>query len=358
MPKSSTRFADEGTLAHELCAALVNLALGNLTAEQYEAIDRECRQHELWDEDIYTHAYSYRDYIMANLVSGDTLLSDVEVSGLSLEPWVPKAFGTADFVSFDGSSLHVCDFKYGKGVPVSPEDNPQLMLYALGVLARYKLTAKPCTVHLHIIQPRISQPQSWSIESKELLSWAETTVMPRAEMAVKGEGNYAPSSETCRFCRAKPICKGLAENIFASVKPLQSLDTMSLEQVGEALKKASVLKQWLTAMEEYVRDALLKGNPVKGFKLVEGRSSRKICDTQTAAQRLRAAGFPDEMTHKLTLFGITDLEKLVGKKQLPDVLGDTLVRPTGSPTMVEDTDPRPEMSPKDAVMKAFEEVTF
>jgi hypothetical protein len=341
-----------------MCAALVNIAIGNLTQTQFKAIDEECRLNELWDDDIYTHAHTYRDYIVADLLSSDTLFSDVEVSGLSLEPWVPKAFGTADFISYDGATLNVCDFKYGKGVPVSPEHNPQLMLYALGVLAKYDLISKDIDVALHIIQPRVSEPQKWTIKSKELVLWAEETVRPRAAQAVKGEGDYRPSSNVCRFCRAKPICKGLAQDIFATVKPQPSLDTMSLEEVAEALKKASVIKQWLNSMEEYVKDALLKGKNVKGFKLVEGRSNRKICNIPEAVQRLRLAGFPDEMTHKLTLFGIIDLERLVGKKKLPDVLGDTLARPTGNPTLVDDSDPRPPMNPRDAVMQAFEEVAI
>jgi hypothetical protein len=358
MPRSSSTYADEGTLAHELCAASVSLALQHIDQNQYNQIVEECKQSELWDDVMLEHAQTYRDYTVTQLTNADTLFADVEVTGLSLEPYVPKAFGTADFISYDGQTLNVCDFKYGKGVPVSPEQNEQLMLYALGALMRYELQDNAISVMLHIIQPRISQPQSWTISSKELMKWAEETVRPKAAQAAKGEGGYCPNSSTCRFCRAKPICKALAANIFESVKSTPSLDTMSLEEVGSALKKASLLKQWLNAMEDYVKDALMKGQVVKGFKLVEGRSSRKICDAQKAAVLLRKAGFPDEMTHKLTLFGITDLERLVGKKKLPDVLGDTLIKPQGSPTMVDESDPRPPMDSRDATLKMFEEVNL
>jgi hypothetical protein len=358
MPRSTSTYAEEGTLAHEICAALVDLGLGKITHEQYDAIDKEAREHELWDDDIYTHANSYRDYISANLLSSDTIFADTELTKLSLEPWVPKAFGTADFVCFNGAVLDVCDFKYGKGVAVSPEENPQLMLYALGVLARYDLTKADIQVVLHIVQPRIGEPQSWATSSKELLTWADTIVTPRAALAARGEGDYQPSSDTCRFCRAKPICKGLAANIFATVKPQQSLDTMSLEEVAQALKQASVLKMWLQSMEDYIKDALLRGQAVRGYKLVEGKANRKICDTRKAAQLLRQAGYPDEVTHKLTLLGITDLEKLIGKKQLPDVLGDTLVKPVGQPTMVEESDPRQPLALHEATLAAFDRVTL
>jgi hypothetical protein len=358
MPNTSSKFADEGTLAHEICAALVDLYLGNIDQNEYEQIDKRCREDELWDDDIYNHAYVYRDYIIASILDNDTIFSAVEVSRLSLEPWVPQAFGTADFVAFDGRNLDICDFKYGKGVAVSANNNPQLKLYALGAAARFKLTDKPgIQVNIHIIQPRIKEPDSYSLYMKDLLSWANDYVAPRAQKAIKGEGDYCPGNETCRFCRAKAVCKGLAEDIFAAVKDQPSIDTLTIEEVAANFKKSGVIKAWVQAMEEHLHATLAKGKPVPGWKLVEGRSNRKICDNLKAAELLRAAGFQDELTHKLTLIGITDLERLCGKKQLPVILEDTLIRPAGAPVLVDEHDPRPAYDQRASILDAFDNGT-
>jgi hypothetical protein len=298
----------------------------------------------------------YKDVATQDFMSKDTIFTAVETK-VSLQNYIKGAWGTADFVSYDGETLNVVDLKYGKGVAVSPEENPQLKLYALGVIDHFDLRQhKGLYVTLTIVQPRIDGVKSWTICCGELLDWAEDYVVPRARMAAKGEGDYRPSREVCRFCRAKPICKGLAEDIFASIQDMPTINTLTLDEVAANLSKSTLIKAWLVSMEEYVKDALLKNKPVPGWKLVEGRSNRKICDSMQAAALLRKAGYPDELTHKMTLFGITDLERLVGKKQLPEILGSTLAKPQGSPTIVESTDPRPAMNIDSITLEAFDNV--
>lgn len=359
MPKSTSSYAQEGTLAHEIASALVDVYLGVITEQQYALIERECRNNTLWDDSILEHGYTYRDYILYKVLNGDELIHMTELTDLSLEPFVPEGKGTADFVSFDGKTLHVVDYKYGKGVKVDALDNEQLKLYALGTVLRFKISGPKTVVMMHIVQPRITEePEATWLYLHELMDWAEKEVKPKAIAAMAGTGDYCPSSSTCKFCRAKAVCKGLADDIFASVGDMLPASTLELHEVAKNLERGKLIEAWVKAMDEHIFNALMSGKAVPGWKLVAGRSSRKIENEEIAAQRLSAAGFEQAKTHKLTLLGLTDLEKVVGKKKLPEVLGDTLVKPTGRPTLTDMSDPRQEIAPEALISGMFEGVTI
>lgn len=347
----TSTYADEGTLAHECAAAVLSAKLGELNEPGLTAILNKCQENELWSDDIYTHASNYVSVVEQYLTSWSAVSVEHKVD---LNEYLPGCWGTVDCAIDNGEELVIIDFKYGRGVRVSATANEQMMIYALGMLTQY--TERVTCV---IYQPRIfAVPDVSQMNAKPLREWGEKTVKASALKALVGEGELSPSEKSCKFCRAKPVCRALADKVFEDAKIDTPPQAMTPIEAANALTKAALIKSWLTAVEDYVKGQLLSGNKLDGWKLVEGRSTRKIVNPQAATERLIAAGFPIEMTHKMTLFGITDLEKLVGKKALPDILGDSLVKPAGAPTMVTSDDDRPEMVTDAGVLEAFGKVNY
>jgi hypothetical protein len=306
------------------------------------------------------HANAYFDFIYDNYVTEDTRQVLVEKS-VSLNQYVPGAKGTADCIIDNGDTIIVVDYKYGKGVRVDAQDNPQLLLYALGALLSLPDHTRVTTVKAAIVQPRISAvPSTMETSAEVLLFWAKNTVATQAQKALKGDGEFQPSDNACRFCRAKPVCPGLAKKVFEDVDtllkpPVSDLPSLTVEQVATYLQKYDLVKQWFDAAEERVRSTLLQGTDVPGYKLVEGRANRKILDQDKAIKELIKSGFTTEQVTKIQILPITELEKLTGKKALPVILGDNLHKPQGSPTLVPASDPRPPMT---NIKDEFDKVVF
>ena len=186
--------------------------------------------------------------------------------------------------------MHVTDFKYGKGVPVSADNNPQMMLYALGALAEYSIFYPIATVKMTIVQPRLDSISEFELTPlTELLAWGES-IKPVAQMAWNGQGEFAPGDH-CQFCRAKALCRARADfNIsleeFHCIKP----PLISNDEVGQILTRAQDLVKWVNALEEYALTTCLAGGEIPGWKAVEGRSIRQFDDTDAAFQTLKECG--------------------------------------------------------------------
>ena len=236
--------------------------------------------------------------------------------------------------------LHVIDFKYGLGVLVDAYQNPQMMLYALGALRIFDCLYDITEVAMTIYQPRRENVSTWTISVDELREWAETTLRPKADLAFKGEGDYAPGS-WCQFCRAAVKCRARAEAKLELAKfEFAQPPLLSDVEIGEILTKLDDLTHWANEIVAYAQDAAINhGKQWPGYKLVESRTIRKYSDEEAAAQAANAAGYHD--IYKKSLISITEMEKLMGKQTFKEVLGGLVIKPAGKPTLVPASDKRP-----------------
>ena len=259
---------------------------------------------------------------------------------LKLTEFIPEGFGSSDAVIIADKTLEVFDLKYGKGVKVDAENNPQMMCYALGAYAGPAETYFIDKVQMTIIQPRLRHVSSWEITELELVEWAYNVLKPAASRAFIGEGPQVPGDH-CKFCKVAAKCRALAEHTLAISEQKKEPGVMTLEEIAEILPHFSTIKSWMNSVEEYALEAALEGDEVPGYKVVEGRSIRKISNVAEAMARLEGNGIPAENYLKpAELKTITDLEKTLTKKGFATLLGNLVIKPEGKPTLVEEADPR------------------
>ena len=262
---------------------------------------------------------------------------------LDFSCYVPDGFGTGDFLLVADKELNVVDFKYGRGVAVYADHNPQMMLYAIGALNLFDCLYDIEQVTMTIYQPRISNVSTWTITAEELYKWAEEELKPKAKQAANGEGEFVPGS-WCRFCKARTTCRARAESFLELARlEFQPPALLSDEEVAEVLEKAEELSKWAEDIMAYAQaQAIENGKHWEGYKLVEGRSVRKFTDSAKVEEAAKAAGFTD--IYNKSLITLTAFEKLMGKKTFADVLGTYVTRPAGKLTLVPVSDKRPEVT--------------
>ena len=349
--------AAEGTLAHALAEDHMRKTL----AGKKLTVPTKIKNDPLYRPAMVEHVATYCDTIMETITQMREEEADPSVfleTELDLSPWVPEGFGTADCIVIGNGILHVFDFKYGKGVPVSAVNNPQLKLYGLGALNEFGMLYDISQVTLHIIQPRLDSLTDWTIDRQSLEHWGEAVVKPLAELAYKGEGEYLPGTDQCRWCVCKNECRAYNTFMLDSAKARLNEDgkerqpnELTPEEIAKLLEVVEEIKRWATKVSEYALDqALNNGVKYPGFKLVNGISRRKITNEKEATDSLVIAGFLPMQIMKLK--GLGDLEELVGKKRLAELIGEYIEKPEGKPTLVPVSDKRPEYND----FKVFEEV--
>jgi len=343
---STSSYAQEGTLAHEFAELGVRLALGQITQVEYDASVAPFLQNEFYTDEMESEVQKHIDYVLEQYTEAKRKTSDAIIlieEKVDLTYFIEDGFGTCDDVIIADRVLEVIDLKYGKGVRVSAEDNSQLKLYGLGALRASELMFDIKTVRLTIVQPRLDSISSWEISAEDLYKWGEEIVIPKAKMAYAGEGEQVPGSH-CRFCKAKSRCVALA-NQNMEIAKLEFADPMLLtdEQLIEAYEKLPQVHDWLNGVAEYLLSEALKGKKWPTYKLVEGRSNRTWTNPTAIETTLLENGFDREkIMSEPKLLGITAIEKVVGKKQFPVLLDEFVVKPPGKPTLVHETDKRPE----------------
>ena len=346
-PRTDTVYTREGTLAHAVCELKARKYFLGLGPRKYAAEMKKFRADELWQDEMdgYTDDYldALKDIAAGYLAPPHTAL-EVKVD---FSEYVPEGFGTADCLmignveGIDGDTLHVVDFKYGKGVAVEAQENPQMMLYALGALEEYAPIYDIFTVRMTIVQPRVKrEPETWQIEARDLLRWADAVVRPAAALAVKGEGEFA-EGEWCRFCAIRGSCRARAgANLQAARMDFREPPELTDEEVAQALTLGQRLKQWLSDLEDYALGACLDGREIPGWKAVEGRSVRAWTDVDAAFAAAKAAGVPEEMLYERRPVTLAALEKIMGKKAFAAALGGCVATPPGKPALVREDDRR------------------
>lgn len=326
--------AAEGTAAHELCEHKLKKALKRRSKRPVSDYNTD-EMEECSD--------AYVDFVMEQYEQAKQKCKDPVVlieQRLDFSAYVPDGFGTGDCLIVADDTLHIVDFKYGLGVLVEAEHNPQMMLYALGALAIYQDLYDIEFVAMTIFQPRRENVSTWTISVPELLDWAENELKPKAELAAKGEGEYC-SGDWCTFCRAKATCRKRAEdNLKMTRLDFQDPPLLSDEEVAEVLTQLPDLTKWAAEVQEYALEQATKhGKHWNGFKIVRSVSRRKYTDEEKVAQTAIKAGYED--IYRSTLIPITEMEKLMGKKNFAEILGDLVHKPPGKLTLAPETDKRP-----------------
>lgn len=338
MEDEATTFAAEGTAAHALCEWKVRKAL-KMRAGRRPTSD-------YWTDEMEEFTDDYRDFIM-DLVGQAKLTCKDPVTlieqHLDFSCYVPDGFGTGDFLLVADMELNVVDFKYGRGVAVYADHNPQMMLYALGALNLFDCLYDIEQVTMTIFQPRLSSISTWTISAEELYKWAEEVLKPKAELAAKGEGEFI-SGSWCRFCKARNTCRARAESFLELAKmEFQPPALLSDEEVAEVMEKADELSKWTSDVMAYAQaEAIENGKHWNGYKLVEGRSTRRFIDEKKVEEAAKGAGYTD--IYNKSLITLTAFEKLMGKDTFKEVLGSYVTKPAGKLTLVPVSDKRPEVT--------------
>ena len=368
-------YANEGTLAHKICELTVQYNAGKLTKRTFNARIKKCKEEELYSDEMLKTAEFYGDQIWQRFMaykSKPYLATEVRVD---FSDYVPEGFGTCDCILIGGDTLSIFDYKHGKGVQVSAENNSQMRLYALGALKQYAMFYQISKVSMAIIQPRITEDvSSEELTAEELLKWGEQ-IKPLAQKAYTGEGAEFREGTWCRFCKGKAVCRARAENMTAledfmnlpvigKMTEQEKAERTSAEiagfpvkhiltdaEIGDLLQRGARLAQWYEDIKAYALDRILDGKEVPGWKVVEGRATRQWDDAEAALKAIQAAGYDEALLYDRKAKTLSELEKMLGKKQFAEIAGSHVIKPAGKPTLVIQSDKRPDFVPAAADFK-------
>lgn len=342
-PDTDSSYAQEGTLAHAYCAKKLKSFIGLDTTDEAKEIAQLNDEYHTGEMDEYTD--TYKAIVLEKFNAARNVTKDAQLlieTRLDFSEYVPEAFGTSDATIIADGLMEVIDFKYGKGVRVSAVDNEQMKIYALGAYLKHSFEYRIDRVRMTIVQPRIDNLSEFEMSIPDLLKWADEVLRPKAVEAFSDHGIQNPG-EWCQFCKVKCGCKALAEKCtsIAQGNPDPGLITPK-KMAADILPWLAIIKSWVSSMEDYTLQQALAGVSYPGYKLVEGRSNRKITDDKAVIALLSKEGYDEsEYMKPAVLCGIGDLEKLVGKKRLAAICADYITKPQGKPTLTTSDDKRP-----------------
>lgn len=389
-PNESSVYAEEGTFAHSICEYKVKKYL-------HERVRRP-QSEEFYTEELEQSTDAYYEFVVS-------VIEEMKRNGC--EPLVlveervdyshiaPSGFGTADMLILGHDAegrgiLHICDYKNGKGVFVDAHHNSQMMLYAIGALHAYGYIYPVEIVRMSIIQPRLDNISTYECSREELEAWGES-IKPTAKMAYEGKGEQK-AGDWCRFCRAKPVCRAckeealalcreefmdldagaFAEDPRAAPSDVEESDTtapytpdlsaptfkqpglVSLDELTEILPTLNRISSWIESVFAFISsEAINHGVPIKGYKIVEGRSKRVFTNTKAVVEAATQNGYTD--LYKQQLISLTEFEKMMGKKKFAELLGEYVAKPPGKLALVPESDPRPPVDLSNGVGGVTEE---
>ena len=319
-------FAAEGTDAHTLCEYKLKKALGIPAKNPTDNLS-------WYSAEMEDCANGYAAFVTELVEDAKKSCPDPVVlieQRLDYSKYVAEGFGTGDCVIIADGTLHIVDYKHGRGVLVEADENPQMKLYALGALELFDCIYDISTVSMTIYQPRRSNVSTFTVPKEELYNWADNVLIPVAELAFEGGGEYR-CGEWCQFCKAKADCRKRAEaNLELAKYEFRQPPLLTDEEVEEILGKLDGLTSWANDIRDYALRAAISGKKWTGFKLVEGRSNRRYTDENAVIAAVQNAGF-DPYEHKI--LGVTAMTSLLGRKQFNEILGGYVTKPQGKPTL-------------------------
>lgn len=354
-PDSTSVYAQEGTLAHELCELKLKKYTTAMPKGTYTKARNKIMKHELWQNEMEMTSDAYLEYVIDIILSYKIAPVVLIEKRVDFSRYVPDGFGTADCLILAGDTLHVVDYKHGKGVVVDADHNPQMMLYALGAMSELSLLYRFKFVHMTIVQPRVNNISEFTMTADELTEWGESVVKPKAEAAISGSGEFE-AGDWCRFCRAKQQCKTRYESndsLYSELSAQHDPRLITLAELGEYLKRGRDMAAWLEDMKEYALSESLAGADVPGWKAVEGRGSRAFTDTDEAVDTLIKNGIDESVLYERRVLTLAQMEKAIGKKAFGELVGDLVVKNPGKPTLVEESDKRPKITNQPTAADVF-----
>ena len=360
LPDTGSEAAKEGTLAHELAELKLRNYFHSVDfgKRKLAAAVKKLKENPLWDDEMMGYTDDYMDYVKAAALSFPAEPTVAIEKKVDISEYVPECFGTADCLLIGGGVIHVIDFKYGKSPSgrVEAENNLQMQLYALGAWTASRMLYRVDRVRMSIVQPRLPDGiTEWEIPLEKLLETGEW-IRERAQLAWKGEGEYHPDEKTCRFCRAKGRCRARAtlDRVFRQIKgKLPPL--ISNEEMGKYLLQGQDVAKWLSDLQDCALQECLAGRDVPGWKAVEGRSTRKWTDMDAAFGRLIESGINAAVLWERKPVTLAQIEKIVGKKDFAECVGEYVVKEPGKPALVQESDNRPAITSRVAAAEAFKE---
>lgn len=354
-PGPESPYAQEGTIAHELAELKALLHFGQIDREQFRhrrAFWRR-RHADVLDRDdvemeMERHTDAYVDLIQerVDLYPGSQAMFEQR-----LDAGVPSCWGTSDAVIVSLQHVEVIDFKYGQGVAVEAEGNPQLRLYALGALDTFgDILGYTELVRITVHQPRLNHVLTEEISPKALRTWRTETVIPAAEEALGPEPHFAPSEAACRWCPLSGRCRAQLEWVFS--EPFDLPAVLLPDEVAATLTRVPQIREWLKAFEETaLAMAYSDGTPIPGYKVVLSGGKRSLSDE--AIDHLVDLGYAPEEVSKTAVRGIGELEKLMGDDKFAELCAPYITRSPGRPSLVPERDKRPAVAPNSEAIRVF-----
>lgn len=336
IPDKPSKFADEGTLAHELAALVLANRAGIYKggSERFKTDIEKITTNPLYSDEMLRHCEDYATIVTD--AGGNIYIEE----RLDLSNIIPLGYGTSDSINVvprKGGVLYVTDFKYGAGVAVSSQNNEQLMIYALGALYKFQ-EIEINKVVMQIYQPRVGGLSTSEMDAGELLSWGHKVLKPQALKAIAGIGDFV-AGEHCRFCKARENCAAWYKE-FADALKITDKREMTAQDRYNVLTKGDDLTKWIADVKGAALQLLLDGGKIEGFKLVNGRGSRKFTDENEVIDILFGEGVESEKYIESKLISLTGIEKLVGKKRFAELFKDVITIGEGKPTLALDGDNR------------------
>ena len=360
-PETTSEYAEEGRLAHSVCELAAKKKFTVMNNRTYNSRLKKLKADPKWDDEMLSTAATYVEHLTEHAMRFEHAPYVALEVQVDITDYAPEAFGTCDCVMIGGDELIITDYKHGKGVPVSAQDNPQMLLYALGALKLYRPIYGDMIrrVSTYIDQPRLGSYDGASMTVEELLAWGES-IKPKAAAAFMGTGEFAPG-EWCRFCRAKAKCRARANHNTALEDfkdciplgrsiPMQAeydatgfkpSNCLTDEEIGTLLVRAEGLVAWYNDLKEYTLAACLNGKTIPGWKAVEGRSTRAWTDQDAALEALMAGGVEEAIIYDRVPKTLAQLEKVIGKQRFGELVGGMITKSPGKPALAAESDKRP-----------------
>lgn len=360
-PETTSEYAEEGRLAHSVCELAAKKKFTVMNNRTYNSRLKKLKADPKWDDEMLSTAATYVEHLTEHAMRFEHAPYVALEVQVDITDYAPEAFGTCDCVMIGGDELIITDYKHGKGVPVSAQDNPQMLLYALGALKLYHPIYDDMIrrVSTYIDQPRLGSYDGASMTVEELLAWGES-IKPKAAAAFMGTGEFAPG-EWCRFCRAKAKCRARANQNTALEDfkdciplgrsiPMQAeydatgfkpSNCLTDEEIGALLVRAEGLVAWYNDLKEYALAACLNGKTIPGWKAVEGRSTRAWTDQDAALDALMAGGVEEAIIYDRVPKTLAQLEKVIGKQRFGELVGGMIIKSPSKPALAAESDKRP-----------------
>ena len=351
----SSKWADEGTQAHEVADCLM----------------RGQKVPHWATREMMDHGNGYKRFC-ASLHP----LGMIEAGNVEMEVplfYLPEDNGHVDYILLlpDENEIHVVDYKYGAGVTVNAYQSKQMTIYARSAIEDRKLSwlNSGTKVSLHIYQPRSRKEDgqgpasTWATTWDVLNLFSERDIAVPAQLILSREADhllkFKPSDETCRWCPCAAFCGARNEYLITGVPVVRQMvqaapiqptapENLTDAQLGQILAHAGDLKKWLGQVEEYVWGRNRAGRTVPGTKLVAGRGTRTWASEMNILVLARTSALgvnaiEEVEPHLLSPFALEEKMKAAGvKKKDRDKVLALAVRTPGAPVLATADDPRPE----------------